>query len=432
MKKESAGMLVKILGKGLGIVTLAGTLGLATATAQFYTEKDPLQARLEHARGLAAANNLPAAAKELEAVRASTQEDAIRDATGLMLMNLYFEQSNYGGAQNLLEDVFKMRGKNASSFFATAGQSLHGVRGRLERYRTYNLNINAADLPAEAVADLEKMRSLLERVAEQSSALNAENPKSFEAKALLEDVATLRASLSRDSKDRARWNGVLSSTRQRMVESDSRMKANEILRRDDNSANNTVARNNPPAPAPARNNTEPMTAGGSMMPVTVPGPEAETPRNAPPPVANKPVAATTSSKKGRTDDAPKNNNSEAAVRSAPPIVTPTASVTPVVPASSAPLTPGQSLEVGPLMARAAQKRNPTYPPMAKNARITGLVKVYLEVDEKGGIVKVRKVEGPSMLQRAAEDAARGWKFNETVIDGQPVRVTGFLVFNFIL
>ena len=70
--------------------------------------------------------------------------------------------------------------------------------------------------------------------------------------------------------------------------------------------------------------------------------------------------------------------------------------------------------------------------MAKNARITGLVKVYLEVDEKGGIVKVRKVEGPSMLQRAAEDAARGWKFNETVIDGQPVRVTGFLVFNFIL
>lgn len=62
----------------------------------------------------------------------------------------------------------------------------------------------------------------------------------------------------------------------------------------------------------------------------------------------------------------------------------------------------------------------------------GVVTVYLEVDEKGLVVAVPRTEGPQMLKKAAEDAARKWKFRPTMIDGQPVRVTGFISFNFVL
>jgi protein TonB len=35
-----------------------------------------------------------------------------------------------------------------------------------------------------------------------------------------------------------------------------------------------------------------------------------------------------------------------------------------------------------------------------------------------------------MLRRAAEDAARRWRFRPTIINGQPARVTGSVAFNF--
>ena len=58
--------------------------------------------------------------------------------------------------------------------------------------------------------------------------------------------------------------------------------------------------------------------------------------------------------------------------------------------------------------------------------------VFLIVGEKGEVESVVRAEGPPQLQQAAIEAARRWKFNPTAIDGQPVKVTGYLVFNFTL
>jgi protein TonB len=82
--------------------------------------------------------------------------------------------------------------------------------------------------------------------------------------------------------------------------------------------------------------------------------------------------------------------------------------------------------------KAKQRVSPSYPPIARTARVSGVVTVYLVVNEKGEVESVERAIGPMQLQQAATDAARRWKFTPTVVDGQPVRVAGFLSFNFTL
>ena len=71
-------------------------------------------------------------------------------------------------------------------------------------------------------------------------------------------------------------------------------------------------------------------------------------------------------------------------------------------------------------------------PVAKNMRLTGIVKVEVLVNESGEVTEVQTTTGPSMLQRAATDAVRRWKFKPFMRDGQPVKASGFVSFNFSL
>jgi TonB family protein len=53
---------------------------------------------------------------------------------------------------------------------------------------------------------------------------------------------------------------------------------------------------------------------------------------------------------------------------------------------------------------------PVYPELAKRMKITGLVKVEATVDADGKVTAVKTLSGTSVLQPAAEDAVRKWKF----------------------
>jgi TonB family protein len=75
---------------------------------------------------------------------------------------------------------------------------------------------------------------------------------------------------------------------------------------------------------------------------------------------------------------------------------------------------------------------PTYPPLAKAARVSGAVAVEITVDEQGGVFSARAISGHPLLKDAAVAAARGWKFNPTILGGVPVKVIGTLTFNFNL
>ena len=54
----------------------------------------------------------------------------------------------------------------------------------------------------------------------------------------------------------------------------------------------------------------------------------------------------------------------------------------------------------------------------------------MTVDERGEVASVRKVSGPVMLQDAAKEAIKKWKFKPFVRDGQPVKANGFVSFSF--
>ena len=53
---------------------------------------------------------------------------------------------------------------------------------------------------------------------------------------------------------------------------------------------------------------------------------------------------------------------------------------------------------------------PRYPPLAMQARIEGTVKVGIMVDEAGTVVKSTAISGHQMLQAAAAEHAKTWRF----------------------
>jgi protein TonB len=90
------------------------------------------------------------------------------------------------------------------------------------------------------------------------------------------------------------------------------------------------------------------------------------------------------------------------------------------------------LDVGSLIAYATKQSQPVYPPAARTMRTTGVVKVEVTVDENGDVTEVQHTSGPSLLQTAAKEAVRRWKFRPFTKDGQPVKAMGFVNFNFSL
>jgi protein TonB len=90
------------------------------------------------------------------------------------------------------------------------------------------------------------------------------------------------------------------------------------------------------------------------------------------------------------------------------------------------------LEVGSLIGYATKQAAPTYPAAARAIRAAGIVRVDVTIDEAGDVTEVQKTSGPPLLQSAARDAIKRWKFKPFLRDGHPVKATGFINFNFAL
>jgi protein TonB len=69
-----------------------------------------------------------------------------------------------------------------------------------------------------------------------------------------------------------------------------------------------------------------------------------------------------------------------------------------------------------------QRTQPVYPPIAKAARVQGTVVLQATISKTGAIENLHVVSGPTMLQQAALDAVRSWRYKPYLLSGEPVEV----------
>lgn len=79
-----------------------------------------------------------------------------------------------------------------------------------------------------------------------------------------------------------------------------------------------------------------------------------------------------------------------------------------------------------------QKKTPVYPAFALAARISGTVTLGAIISKTGVIENLRVISGPAVLQQAALDAVRTWRYRPYLLDGQPVEVETTVTVNFTL
>ena len=355
------------------------------------TSGDIMRERISKAKAFIVVRNYNAAIYELENIRKETADSSVQGVAGVLLMNSYLEQGDYKRAQEFLTEYFtaqKTTKPNASAFYtAIAGQVVKGAKNRVERYRALGLSITDRTLPLEALNDLEKMRETLELVIEQSKEIGKTPAKSPDAMALLEEASSSRSVMGRDDFDARRWKDEVADTREQMVNSRSVVTSavTELPNGELVAASTT-----PPVTPPVIEVKAPGTREREVKPVYVPS------------------APVTAPAKVKED------------------------IKPEVPVTPPAANDGSPLNVGSLKEYATRQPSPVYPPAAKTTRTTGIVKVELTVDEKGEVAGVQKTSGPPMLQAAARDAIKKWRFKPFTRDGQPVKASGFVSFNFAL
>ncbi|MDQ3130264.1 MAG: energy transducer TonB [Acidobacteriota bacterium] len=86
---------------------------------------------------------------------------------------------------------------------------------------------------------------------------------------------------------------------------------------------------------------------------------------------------------------------------------------------------------GVLNGKAKTLAKPAYPAAARAVNAEGSVSVQVLIDEEGNVASAAAVSGHPLLRRAAEQAALESKFAPTMLSGQPVKVSGVIVYNFV-
>ena len=94
-------------------------------------------------------------------------------------------------------------------------------------------------------------------------------------------------------------------------------------------------------------------------------------------------------------------------------------------------TPRAPISGGVLNGKAIRLVQPPYPAIARSAHASGQVVVQVLIDENGNVVAAHATSGHPLLQAAAVSAARSSKFTPTKLSGQPVKVNGVIIYNFV-
>ena len=86
---------------------------------------------------------------------------------------------------------------------------------------------------------------------------------------------------------------------------------------------------------------------------------------------------------------------------------------------------------GVLNGKALKLAKPTYPRAARETGASGTVQVRVVIDETGKVIYAKAISGHPDLWKVSEDAASQSEFSPTKLAGEPVKVTGVILYNFI-
>jgi len=88
------------------------------------------------------------------------------------------------------------------------------------------------------------------------------------------------------------------------------------------------------------------------------------------------------------------------------------------PKQTGPLRVGGNVQA----ARIINRVQPIYPPLARQTRISGTVRLHAIIGKDGMIQQLEVLNGHPLLQQAALDAVRQWRYQPTLLNGEPVEV----------
>jgi protein TonB len=99
-------------------------------------------------------------------------------------------------------------------------------------------------------------------------------------------------------------------------------------------------------------------------------------------------------------------------------------IAPPPPKPEPPVKPSAPIHVsgGVQMAKLVKQIIPVYPPMARSARISGVVHLVGIIAKDGTIRNLQLIAGHPLLSRAALDAVSQWIYKPTLLSGEPVEV----------
>ncbi|MEO6589014.1 MAG: energy transducer TonB [Pyrinomonadaceae bacterium] len=417
------------------------------------TSADVMRDRISKAKAFIVVKNYNAAIYELENIRRETSDSSIHAMLNVLLMHSYLEQSDYKRAQDFLAGLYKdLKAKKPNaemSYYSVAGQIVKGARSQIERYKSVGLMVSDRNLPLEALVDIDKMRETLEFVITQSKELGADKKQTPTALPLLEEAINTRSSLAKDEYDANRWKLEVGDAREDILKSRSTI-INAVDGTSESVPQNTVAANNPSNTQTVNNQTVTQTPVSAKIPENIPlfqpvQTSAEKPKTdtsakivTPKEEPKKVLDETPKQTEIVSRDEPKPNNQRQRMivgqsenqpkKDEPKTVSPTETVAQNENTSN----DTSPLAVGSLIEFATKRVNPVYPTQARSMRMTGVVKVQVTVDESGKVTDVQNTDGPSLLQRSAVDAVRKWQFKPFMRNGQPIKATGFVNFNFTL
>jgi periplasmic protein TonB len=96
---------------------------------------------------------------------------------------------------------------------------------------------------------------------------------------------------------------------------------------------------------------------------------------------------------------------------------------PAVPPPPKPAAPARIKQGGAVTAASIiTQTTPAYPPLARQARIQGVVALHAIIDKEGRVSQLEVISGHPLLVQSALDAVKQWRYKPTQLNGEPVEV----------